>query len=629
MAISYKNINGEAVNVNNVTFNGQAVKQLRYGRFADGVDTVWCKPYTLTVACGTGVAQIKVTRVGSEEPTALFEELHDGDTVYYGDKLAFEAQAQDGFELNPIPEHTARGDVDTAAIITARPKQFFMNISHDNGIAAVTVTRESSQYQHVRVGELPIDAPVYFGDEITINAVPNTGFNTDQYTAHYLVCGNITTEITGSPKSYTLSCIKGAGVDSITAIRTSSYKKNVSVPSALTDGDTIYYGDVIAVTAAPKTGYVIDEGQKTYTVSDNLRLNVTALVNQYRIIENKTIGVGDVEWTRTESQLQHATTGTITANDVIYHGDKLHASVAAETGFDLQQYTADYTVSCDVTASFAATVKTYGLTVVKNTGIDSIRVVRTANKKLQENNSYELYNGGRVKHFDEITVTATAAANYVAPATYGLTVTGETPISPVADPNSYVLSINRDYGVLLAAVQRKTSLKQDASIGSLQNGDTIYYGDTLSVIAHARTGYELNLYTTSYTVTGNVNVNLTTRALKPLNAPRVSGSMSHDSYSNAFYVTLYITNPNNLTVTADILVEDCNSSEEIRNTITLSPNENRTYNVGEMYTTKIKATVTLRSSGYTTMSSSEIIQGSFNSSSGSSGGSGSTSSGQS
>ena len=628
MAISYKNINGEAVNVNNVTFNGQAVKQLRYGRFADGVDTVWCKPYTLTVACGTGVAQIKVTRVGSEEPTATFEELHDGDTVYYGDKLAFEAQAQDGFELNPIPEHTARGDVDTAAIITARPKQFFMNISHDNGIAAVTVTRESSQYQHARVGELPIDAPVYFGDEITINAVPNTGFNTDPYTAHYLVCGNITTEITGSPKSYTLSCIKDAGVDSITAILTSSYKKNISVPSALTDGDTIYYGDVITVTAAPKTGYTIDDGQATYTVSDNLRLNVTAHVNQYRITENKTVGVGDVVWTRTESSLQHAVMGTITDN-VIYHGDKLHASATAEIGFNMLEYPAEYVVSGDVVASFAATVKTYGLTVVKNAGIDSVRVERTANPKLQETASYLLYNGGSVKHFDEITVSATAAANYVAPETYGLTVTGETLISPVADPKSYVLYITRDTGVSSVTVQRRSSLKQDASKGPLQNGDTIYYGDTLSVSAYARNGYELNLYTTSYTVTGNVNVNITTRALKPLNAPRVSGSMSHDSYSNAFYVTLYITNPNNLTVTADILVEDCNSSEEIRDTITLSPNENRTYNVGEMYTTKIKATVTLRSSGYTTMSSSEIIQGSFNSSSGSSGGSGSTSSGQS
>ncbi len=97
-------------------------------------------------------------------------------------------------------------------------------------------------------------------------------------------------------------------------------------------------------------------------------------------------------------------------------------------------------------------------------------------------------------------------------------------------------------------------------------------------------------------------------------------------YAHGGNVTLYITNPNNISVTADILVKDCYSSDTKNDTVTLSPNENRTYHVGEMYTTKVEATVTLRRGGYTTMTNSEILQGSFGSSGGSSG---STSSGQS
>jgi len=43
MALNYKNINGETSNVNNITFNGQDVQQLRYAKFGEKINAVWCK----------------------------------------------------------------------------------------------------------------------------------------------------------------------------------------------------------------------------------------------------------------------------------------------------------------------------------------------------------------------------------------------------------------------------------------------------------------------------------------------------------------------------------------------------------------------------------------------------------
>lgn len=64
----------------------------------------------------------------------------------------------------------------------------------------------------------------------------------------------------------------------------------------------------------------------------------------------------------------------------------------------------------------------------------------------------------------------------------------------------YTLSISKGTGVASVTVSRKSTLEPTASIGSISAGDTIFYGDVLSVSATAATGYLLDNYATSYTV---------------------------------------------------------------------------------------------------------------------------------
>lgn len=72
----------------------------------------------------------------------------------------------------------------------------------------------------------------------------------------------------------------------------------------------------------------------------------------------------------------------------------------------------------------------------------------------------------------------------------------------------FSLTISQGTGVASVTVNRTSSPNEHASTGALWNGATIYYGDELSVSATASTGYLLDDYTTSYTVSGDINVSI-------------------------------------------------------------------------------------------------------------------------
>ena len=72
----------------------------------------------------------------------------------------------------------------------------------------------------------------------------------------------------------------------------------------------------------------------------------------------------------------------------------------------------------------------------------------------------------------------------------------------------YTLSVSKGTGVASVTVSRISTLEPTASTGSISAGDTIFHGDVLTVSATASTGYLLDDYTTSYTVSGNTSVSV-------------------------------------------------------------------------------------------------------------------------
>lgn len=78
----------------------------------------------------------------------------------------------------------------------------------------------------------------------------------------------------------------------------------------------------------------------------------------------------------------------------------------------------------------------------------------------------------------------------------------------------YKLTISKGTGVASISVLRTSSLEPTASTNSAVSAGsgTIFHGDVLSVSATASTGYLLNNYTTSYTVSGDTTVSVTATA---------------------------------------------------------------------------------------------------------------------
>lgn len=84
-------------------------------------------------------------------------------------------------------------------------------------------------------------------------------------------------------KPYTLSVSKGTGVASVTVSRTSTLEPTASTGS-ISAGDTIFYGDVLSVSATAATGYLLDSYATSYTVSDdNTEVSVSATPGYYTV----------------------------------------------------------------------------------------------------------------------------------------------------------------------------------------------------------------------------------------------------------------------------------------------------------------------------------------------------------
>ena len=79
-------------------------------------------------------------------------------------------------------------------------------------------------------------------------------------------------------------------------------------------------------------------------------------------------------------------------------------------------------------------------------------------------------------------------------------------------PTAYTLTISKGTGVESVTVTKTSGY---GTTGTLNSGATIYKGDVLSINAVASSGYTLNSYTSSITVSGNITVNITATADTP------------------------------------------------------------------------------------------------------------------
>lgn len=154
-------------------------------------------------------------------------------------------------------------------------------------------------------------------------------------------------------KAYNVNWNTGTGY-TISVNRTSSPYANAST-GALSNGEVVYYGDVLSVTYTASTGYTIgSKGSTSITVTGNItssNIYASATVNSYTVSWNNGTGYS-ITVKRTSSPKAGASTGNLSSGAKIYYGDILSVTYTKADYYTIQTKGAtSITVTGNVTSS--------------------------------------------------------------------------------------------------------------------------------------------------------------------------------------------------------------------------------------------------------------------------------------
>lgn len=152
---------------------------------------------------------------------------------------------------------------------------------------SITVNRTSSPNAGAATGNISSGTTVYYGDVLSVTYTASTGHTIiSTGSTSITVTGNVTSSniyATAIVNSYTASWSAGEGYN-ITVNRTSSPNAGATIGN-ISNGEIVYYGDVLSVTYTASTGYSISsQGSTSITVTGNVtssNIYATATLNSY------------------------------------------------------------------------------------------------------------------------------------------------------------------------------------------------------------------------------------------------------------------------------------------------------------------------------------------------------------
>ena len=239
--------------------------------------------YSLTINQGSNTT-ITVKRNGST--------LSNNAILIAGDSLTITFDAATGYSLSTHTvngntfssggAHSVTGNVTVKSVATLNT--YTLTINQGTG-TTISVKKGSTTLKH---GDT-----ISHGDSLTISISANTGYNLGTHTVNgnnftlgtYNVTGAVTVVSTASVKSFIIE-IPTINNCTFSVIRTSSPLQSASTGS-LSNGNTIYYNDVISITANSAAGYGISsltvngtnfENGASITVTEEVTINASVVV---------------------------------------------------------------------------------------------------------------------------------------------------------------------------------------------------------------------------------------------------------------------------------------------------------------------------------------------------------------
>lgn len=227
------------------------------------------RSFTLTINAGSNTS-VEVTRL--ESPiSGEWGPLNSGATIYYGDVLevtysvgtgcTISTHTINGSSFNSGATHTVTAAVTVRT--TATVNSFTLSLSIGSN-SSITVNRTSSPKQGAAQGYLNNGSTIYYGDVLSISYSVSTGYKIGTHTLNgttftsgvsHTVTAAVSVVTTATVRTFTLTRTVGAGM-TLVVRRTAS--PNGGGSTGILTSNTVYYGDVLELTASANAGYNIE-----------------------------------------------------------------------------------------------------------------------------------------------------------------------------------------------------------------------------------------------------------------------------------------------------------------------------------------------------------------------------------
>lgn len=248
-------IKKDNVNVTAVIYNNQDVNKVILDN-----NCVWCRPFTYTQGTlPTGVASLTCRRSSTDEPSASTGEISNNGTIYYYDKLYWDATASAGYRItavrgsgSPVTVSGAITGTTASGVASARISGTISQGALPAEVASITCYRKA--YNENSFSEYT-GSTIYYGDQFYWTATAKPAYNSPS-----LIYNN-------SSKVYTWTGSQGGSINSVSASGLSAGTRKsftisfgTSVNKTLygswsSSSQTAYYGDKITVSGTTVTCY--------------------------------------------------------------------------------------------------------------------------------------------------------------------------------------------------------------------------------------------------------------------------------------------------------------------------------------------------------------------------------------
>ena len=295
--------------------------------------------YALTINQGSNTS-ITVKRGSST--------LSNGAILLAGDSLVITFGTSTGYTLTT---HTVNGNTFTSGNTYSVSGNVTVKSAATLATYTLTIDQGVGTSISVKKGSdtLTNNATIYYGDSLTISITANTGYSLTTNTVNgnnftsgtYTVTGAIVVAATASVLSYEIT-IPTVDNCSFSVLRTSSPLQGANT-GALTNNSTIYYNDIISITAETSPGYGLSaltvnnapfENGGSITVNDNITISATVIVTttyKLRITQKDDSGIGELITVRNGDT-------PVVNGDSIIEGSKLTYTISIPDGYWVKNF---------------------------------------------------------------------------------------------------------------------------------------------------------------------------------------------------------------------------------------------------------------------------------------------------